>query len=261
MEVLEASHLTKLFGRLEAIKDVSFKVGRGEILGIIGPNGAGKTTLLNVLAGYLRCDAGRVFFSGTDISKVRPDQIARLGFIRTFQRPRFVGELTALENLMTVPIDQKGESWLWSLRKGTWQDFENSLKKQCDQLLEELGLAKKANEKCRNLSFGEIKLLNLGFCLLSDAPLVALDEPVAGMAPHMRPIAARILLEKHPGRSYLIIEHDMDFLRKVADRVLFISQGNLLVEGPPDDVLCSRTVLEAFLGSEESDGQEYRVKY
>jgi branched-chain amino acid transport system ATP-binding protein len=253
MEILNARHLTKRFGKLVAINDVSFNIRNGEVVGIIGPNGAGKTTLLNMLTGYLRFDEGRVFFSEKEISMSKPEDIVKLGFLRTFQQPRFIAELTAMENLMVVPMSQRGESWLWSLRKGSWKEYESILEKRCGGVLEQLGLKREAQKKSRDLSFGQIKLLNLGMCLISDASLVALDEPVAGMAPHMRQVTARIITEKPKNRSYVIIEHHMDFLRQIADRVLFISQGKLLLEGSPDEVLGSSVALEAFLGPEDGN--------
>jgi branched-chain amino acid transport system ATP-binding protein len=144
MEILNARHLTKRFGKLVAINDVSFNIRNGEVVGIIGPNGAGKTTLLNMLTGYLRFDEGRAFFSEKEISMSKPEDIVKLGFLRTFQQPRFIAELTAMENLMVVPMSQRGESWLWSLRKGSWKEYESILEKRCGGVLEQLGLKREA---------------------------------------------------------------------------------------------------------------------
>jgi branched-chain amino acid transport system ATP-binding protein len=247
-DVLTARNIRKSYGSFVANDDVAFELREGEVLGIIGPNGAGKSTLLDIVSGHLIPDRGHTTLFGRNITNAAPDNIALRGMFRTFQRPRFVGELTPLDNLKMAPMVQQGEAWLYSLFPHRWRTQEEEIGVHCRRMIQELDLGKVADQQVRDLSFGQIKLLNFGMALVSGARVIALDEPVAGMSPQMRQAVAGFIRGNDSGHSFLIIEHDMDFLRSVAHRVLLMAEGKAILSGSPEEVLNHPKALDAFLG-------------
>ncbi len=247
--VLQARGLSKRFGSVIAADSLSLTLGSHEIVGLVGPNGAGKTTVLNLLAGELRPDQGDVVLLDRSTSGLRVDEIARRGFARTFQRPRFIGELTALENVMLGVMRQQGEGWLRALRPRTWLREEEGIAGTARRWLDRLQLAGCVDQKARYLSYGQVKLLSLAAVLAGDAPVLALDEPVAGLAPPARRQVEDVLVEATRHRAFLVIEHDLGFLRTIGSRVVLMAEGRKLLEGTPDAVLGSQLALRAYDGS------------
>jgi branched-chain amino acid transport system ATP-binding protein len=245
--------LSKRFGGLKAVSGCSFAVQDGTITGLIGPNGAGKTTLFNLLTGFLRPDSGRVRLDTKDITGLPPHRIFRQGVCRTFQIPRELRGMTVIENLMLVPPDQLGER-LWNpfVRPRAVRRQEASLRRTAFALLEFLQLDELAHEQASNLSGGQKKLLELGRTMMTNPQLVLLDEPGAGVN---RTLLKRLALsikglKEERGLTFLVIEHDMDFVMRLCNPVVVMSEGAVLMEGDPDEVQRDQRVLDAYLGGQ-----------
>ena len=247
--VIKADGVGKRFGQFWAVDGVSFELHQGEILGVVGPNGAGKSTLLDLVSGRLTLDRGSVNVLGRGIAGMGLEKVARRGAVRTFQRPLIVDCLTVLDNLMLASMIQGGESWWRSLAGRLWNQQETEIKIQALAMLDRFELTEKAGEYASALSFGEVKMVTLAMALLSGARVIGLDEPVAGMAGPMRSnVASMLARERTAGRSFLVIEHDLEFLASVADRLLLLYEGALLLEDEPGNVLSSPEALRAYLG-------------
>lgn len=241
--------LSKHFNGVVALADFSCVVGQREILGLFGPNGAGKTTLFNVLTGLLAPDTGTADFKGQALIGRPAHKIANLGIARTFQNLRLIRRITVLENVLLCFKNQPGEN-LFNVffRPGLFKRHEGGIREKALTLLETAGLSEKANDLAENLSYGQQKLLSVVCCLAADADLLLLDEPVAGIAPEM---AERILgiiadLPKQ-GKSAIVIEHDIDALKGIAHRMIFMDAGRKICEGSPNDVLQDRRILDAYI--------------
>ena len=248
--MLEVTNLVKDFGGLRAVNRVSFTVREHTITGLIGPNGAGKTTMFNMLAGAIRPSSGRIAFLGRSIEGKPPHAIFRSGLVRTFQIPRPFAEMTVLENVMLVPLDQAGERFWnnWFLR-GAVRKEERSARDRARETLAFLGLERLAGEYAKNLSGGQQKLLEIARALMADPKLILLDEPGAGVNPTLLGTIMDKLQEIHDtGITFLIIEHNMDLIAALCDPVLVMAQGELLMQGTPDEVRSDDRVLEAYLG-------------
>ena len=251
--MLKVENLSKWFGGLRAVDNCSFTVRPETITGLIGPNGAGKTTVFNLLTGFLRPDKGRVRFREDDITGLPPHRIFRKGIARTFQIPREFKEMTVLENLMLVPWGQIGERILYPfLRPAGVAKQERLIRRKAMEVLEFLGLDRLADAPAGSLSGGQKKLLEIGKALMSEPQLVMLDEPGAGVnRTLLKSIAAsteRVSAEL--GTTFLLIEHDMDFVMRLCDPVIVMSEGRKLVEGSPAEVQRNPEVLEAYLGGQ-----------
>ncbi len=251
--MLTVENLSKWFGGLRAVDDCSFTVRGGTITGLIGPNGAGKTTVFNLLTGFLRPDKGKVKFQNEDITGLPPYLVFRKGIARTFQIPREFKEMTVLENLMLVPWGQLGEHLAYPFfRPGRVAQQERTIKEKALEVLEFLGLEELAYASAGTLSGGQKKLLELGKTMMSDPKLVLLDEPGAGVnRTLLKSLASAIerLCEEH-GTTFLLIEHDMDFVMRLCSPIIVMSEGRKLVEGEPDEVQRNAQVLEAYLGGQ-----------
>ncbi len=250
--ILRGVRLIKDFGGLRAVDEASFEVQKGTITGLIGPNGAGKTTLFNLITGFLRPDAGQVFFRGQEITGWPPYRVFHLGLARTFQIPREHRLMTVLENLMLVPPGQGGERfWNNWLRPGLVQAQEEAIRAKALGVLEFVELAHLKNEFAGNLSGGQRKLLELARVLMADPLLILLDEPGAGVNPTlMRKLASKIEELRNRGITFLIIEHDMDLVMRLCNPVIVMSEGKRLAEGTPEEVRKDPRVLEAYLGGQ-----------
>lgn len=248
--MLEATNLVKDFGGLRAVNRVSFRIREHTITGLIGPNGAGKTTLFNMLAGALRPTSGTIQFLDQRIDGQPPHAIFRTGLVRTFQIPRPFAEMTVLENVMLVPLEQAGERFWnnWFLR-GVVRAQERAARDRARETLAFLGLERLAGEYAKNLSGGQQKLLEIARALMADPKLILLDEPGAGVNPTLLGTIMDKLQEIHDsGITFLIIEHNMDLIAALCDPVLVMAQGELLMEGDPERVRTDPRVLEAYLG-------------
>ncbi|WP_193367582.1 ABC transporter ATP-binding protein [Pelagibius marinus] len=249
--MLALTGLRRSFGGFTAVDDCSFTVSEGTITGLIGPNGAGKTTLFNLVAGLLRPEAGSVTFLGEDITALPPHARFRRGLLRTFQIPQEFHRLTVLENLMVAAAAQPGEEiWANWLAGRRVRAREAAVAARAGEVLDFLGLAPLAGTPAGRLSGGQKKLLELGRTMMSEARLVLLDEPAAGVnRTLLREIEDKIeRLNRSLGLTFLIIEHDMETVARLCDPVICIAEGRVLVEGDFATVRSHPQVLDAYLG-------------
>ena len=249
--ILEIKNLSKYFGGLAAVSDCSLKVSRGTITGIIGPNGSGKTTLFNLIAGNLKSSGGEVFFDNENITDVPSFELFSKGLLRTFQIAHEFTNLTVLENLMMVPGGQSGEKLVNALFKPSLvKKEEENVKEKALKVIDFLNLKHLSNELAGNLSGGQKKLLELGRTMMVDAKLVLLDEVGAGVnRTLLKDIGSAILrLNKEQGYTFCMIEHDMEFISRLCNPVIVLSEGSVLFEGTPDEVKKNEKVIESYLG-------------
>jgi len=252
MTLLDVQGLSKSFGGLQAIEDLSVSVDEGELVGVMGPNGAGKSTFFNLISGVIQPDGGRVSFDGEDVTGDTPESLARDGLVRTFQHTRELETMTVRDNVRLAAPDQPGERTLPALlRTGSMQDREETVRERADELIEAFEIDHLADEYSSNLSGGQRKLLELARALMLDPDLLLLDEPFAGVNPTLtKEIAERIQDLNDEGMTVVVIEHELETLTALVDRLVVLEQGRLLVEGDPDDVLADERVIEAYLGGD-----------
>ena len=246
--VLSAKDLRKAFGGVVAVDGVSFAIEKGTVTALIGPNGSGKTTLLNLLTGFLSRDGGEIHFCGKGIGTMSPHQIVRLGISRTFQEMRLLGRLSALENVLLARPNRKSELLRDVLFSNSTRREEARQHQRALSVLDFVGLREMAEELAGNLSYGEQKLLSLACCLGTEGRLLFLDEPVAGVSPETSDRIAAVLLGlKAEEKTVVLIEHDIETVRKVADWVLVMDHGRLIASGLKDEVLGRAEIVEAYL--------------
>ena len=250
--MIVVDNLHKHFGGFHAVDGASLSIEKGSITGLIGPNGAGKTTLFNVIAGVLEPTSGRVMMDGDDITGLPPHDLFGKGLLRTFQIAHEFHSMTCRENLMMVPAGQSGET-LWNTWFGRKRiaDEERALRAKADEVLEFLTISHLADEKAGNLSGGQKKLLELGRTMMVDAKIVFLDEVGAGVnRTLLMTIGDAILqLNKERGYTFVVIEHDMDFIGKICGPVICMAEGKVLAEGTLAEIKANEQVIEAYLGT------------
>ena len=249
--ILQIDNLSKYFGGLAAVSDCSLKIKRESITGIIGPNGSGKTTLFNLIAGNLKASKGTVLFNNENITDTPSYELFSKGLLRTFQIAHEFTNLTVLENLMMVPGNQYGEKLMTALLKPKLvKQEEETVKQKAYEVIDFLNLKHLANELAGNLSGGQKKLLELGRTMMVDAKIVLLDEVGAGVnRTLLKDIGTAILrLNKEKGYTFCMIEHDMDFISRMCDPVIVMSEGSVLFQGNPNDVKKNEKVIESYLG-------------
>ncbi len=244
--------VSKHFGGFRAVDGATMQIAEGSITGLIGPNGAGKTTLFNVIAGVLKPTGGRVTMQGEDITGLPPHELFHKGLLRTFQIAHEFSSMSVRENLMMVPGGQSGEN-LWNtwFHRGRIAQEEAALLKKADEVLEFLTIDHLKDEKAGNLSGGQKKLLELGRTMMVDAKIVFLDEVGAGVNRTLLNTIgdAIIRLNKERGYTFVVIEHDMDFIGRLCDPVICMAEGKVLAEGTLDEIKANEQVIEAYLGT------------
>ncbi|WP_255198408.1 ABC transporter ATP-binding protein [Halorarius litoreus] len=248
--VLEVDGLKKAFGGLVATDDASFQVERGTITGLIGPNGAGKSTLFNLISGFYDEDDGTVRVNGADVTDDEPHEIAEHGLIRTFQTPRKLEGMTVREAMLVGPQTQLGESFLSLFTSGEEvQQQERANLEDAQRILEQFEIGHLATQPATDLSGGQMKLVELARAMLAEPEVLLLDEPVAGVNPTLaNKLRDHIARLNEQGVTFCIIEHDMEFIMNLADPIIVLDQGSVLVEGTPDAVRNDDRVIDAYLG-------------
>jgi ABC-type branched-subunit amino acid transport system ATPase component len=246
---LRCERLTKSFDGVQALASVSLFFPQKQITGIIGPNGAGKTTLVNVITGFLRPDAGSCFVGQRQTTHLAPHRIARLGVARTFQDLRLIVQVPTIDNVLLARPRQRGERLLRALLRFGIKEEEARNREEAMRLLKFVGLEEKANELAGELSYGQQKLLTLACCLATEATILLLDEPVAGVHPEMASRILGLLRQlRDQGKLVVFIEHDIDAVRQIAERVIVMDEGRIIAEGIPSEVLDRAEIMEAYLG-------------
>ena len=243
--LLEGRNVSKNYGGLQALHKVDFAIFPGEIVGLIGPNGSGKTTLLDCLSRVQNIDGGKVFFKGREISKKKPFKVAHMGLSRTFQVFRIYRKLSVIENML-LSRQWRGETLLRQFRPSTSETLVRA-----QGLLEFLTIDKLANENAGNLSGGQQRLLEIGMALMPDPDLILLDEAASGVNPVLiETIVDRIKhLSVKEGKTFLMIEHNMELIGDLCSRVFVLNYGEKLAEGTPKEVMKNEAVIEAYFGT------------
>ena len=250
--MIVVENLVKTFGGFRAVDGASLRIEEGSITGLIGPNGAGKTTLFNVIAGVLQPSSGRVTMMGEDITGLPPHELFHKGLLRTFQIAHEFSTMSVRENLMMVPGAQSGET-LWNAWFGRKRiaDEERALLAKADEVIEFLTIEHLKEEKAGNLSGGQKKLLELGRTMMVDAKIVFIDEVGAGVNRTLLNTIgdAIIRLNKERGYTFVVIEHDMDFIGRLCDPVICMAEGKVLAQGTLAEIKANEQVIEAYLGT------------
>lgn len=253
--VLELKNITKNFGGISALTDVSFQINEGEIFGLIGPNGAGKTTMFNVITNMFAPTSGEILFLGENISGIKPHKITDKGICRTFQNIRLFSQMSVLENVLVGAHCRNKSGVLKSvLRTKSQKQEEKSNHQVAIELLELVGLSRYENTIAENLAYGQQRRLEIARALASNPKLLLLDEPAAGMnETETENLFDLIKKVQQRGVTVLLIEHDMPFVMKLCDRITVLNFGKKLAEGTPTEIQNNQDVIEAYLGSEEDE--------
>ncbi len=251
MSLLEINHLTKAFGGIIAVRDITINVTEGSITAIIGPNGAGKTTLFNLMTGIYEPTDGTIVFNGKSLVGLRPDRVNAAGVARTFQNIRLFPGMSALENVMVGMHSRLRMSLIQTLiRPKSFRDQEAHVQQRAADLLEFIGMTGKGDEIGRNLSYGDQRRLEIARALASDPKLILLDEPTAGMNPNESAEAMRLFrrVRDELGVTVVLIEHDMKVVMGISEHIDVLDYGQKIAEGTPDEIRANTRVVEAYLG-------------
>jgi ABC-type branched-subunit amino acid transport system ATPase component len=248
--LLRAEGVSKAFGGVQALRDCTVEVEQGSIAGLIGPNGSGKTTLFNIVTGYERVDAGHVYLGGRKITNLVPQRVFALGIGRTFQLTRIFPRLTVMENML-VAAQHTGNG---RTRNPLARAGGRAERQRATELLEFTGIAGHSGALADTLSYGQRKLLELSYVLVADPEIVLLDEPAGGVNPSLvQHIAGRIRELNAAGKTFLIVEHNMDFVMGLCGHVTVLDYGTVVATGPPRIIRSDPRVLDAYLGTAEED--------
>ncbi len=249
-KLLSVKSLKKSFGGLDAVNVKKFELFENEITSLIGPNGAGKTTFFDLITRFQNSDEGSIFFNSVDVSKVSTYKLARLGMVRTFQLTRVFDRMSVFENMQFAGSSTRNEGLINSLiQKKSLKDDEKKLSEKIDNILEMVNLIEMKNAYARELSGGQKKLLELGRSLMKDPKLLLLDEPLAGVNPKLADQILEIILDlNNKDVNILMVEHNIDAVMKISERVVVMAEGKIISDGKPDYVRTDKKVIEAYLG-------------
>lgn len=249
--MITIEQVSKSFGGLRAVDNCAFEVKQGSITGLIGPNGAGKSTLFNIVAGFLKPDSGSILLNGQNIAGVAPYRLFHRGLVRTFQTPHEFARMTVRENLMLVPAGQYGENLLQAwLRWSRVKRQDSEILDRVEDVLSFLNLSHVADQLAANVSGGQKKLLELGRTMMTDAKVVLLDEPGAGVNRTLLATLAEAIerLNRERGYTFCVIEHDMDLVARLCDPVVVMANGSVIAQGDFDSIRSNQQVIDAYLG-------------
>jgi branched-chain amino acid transport system ATP-binding protein len=251
--MLEVSGITQIFGGVTALEDVSFTINRGDITGVIGPNGAGKTTLFNIISGIYTQTSGRVSLNGNDISGLPPEKLARLKMVRTFQNIELFGGMTVRENVM-VGLHTRSSSGLLacSLRLPWSRSEEAGIRQGAMKWLEFTGITDLADVTAANLPFGKGRMLEIARALAVEPEIILMDEPAAGLNSQETLALARLIQQiRDLGITVVLVEHDMELVMDICDRIVVLNLGRKLAEGTPREIQDHPEVIAAYLGEDD----------
>ncbi|MEK0344290.1 MAG: ABC transporter ATP-binding protein [Nitrosopumilus sp.] len=250
MSILSISGITKNFGGLTVLDGIDMEIEQGKLYQLIGPNGSGKTTLINVVSGLLKPDDGKIIFDGTDITQKGLFDTYKTGLVRTWQIPQPFNTLTTMENFLISSSDNAGESFLIAPLKSKWKNDEKRIADKAMKIMEIVSLVEKKDTISQNLSGGQQKLLELGRAMMSDASMILMDEPIAGVNPTLaHEIFEKISsLCKKQKITFLIVEHRLDIALQYADHVFAMNRGKIIAQGSSDEVIKHPKVMESYLG-------------
>jgi len=244
--VLKVTDLKKSYGAIKAVDGVSFEVMPGEIFGVIGPNGSGKTTMFNSVLGQIAPDAGRIELNGKDITGESPTRLNRLGVGRTFQTLQVFGKMTVRDNLLVAAQEHAGSMWSRLFAPG-----DSGLGPKADALIDQFRIRHVADKKAGELSYGQQKLVDIAMAFMSEPALVLLDEPCAGVNPSLVGGISTLLKQLNATRkgSFIVIEHNMDFVMDLCHRIMVMVEGTVMAIGTPAEIRANEQVLDAYLGN------------
>ena len=249
---LEVTNLKKSFGGIKAVDVESLNLNRNELTSIIGPNGAGKTTFFDLISGFQDSDEGKVYLNNKNITKSQPYAIARLGMIRTFQLTKVFDRMTVLENMMFSASTVNNDSFLKSLAKlPSQKTTEKKIRDKSFEIMKELNIDHMANSYAREMSGGQKKLLELGRSIINNPNILLLDEPLAGVNPKLAEEILQIIVNlAGKGISILMVEHNIEAVMKISERVIVLAEGKVIADSTPENIRNDEKVIEAYLGSE-----------
>jgi branched-chain amino acid transport system ATP-binding protein len=244
--VLKVTDLNKAYGAIQAVGGVSFEVRPGEIFGVIGPNGSGKTTLFNSMLGQITPDTGKIELNGEDVTQLGPLELNRRGVGRTFQTLQVFGKMTVRDNLIVAAQEHQG-----TMFSRMFAPSDSNLGDKADALIDQFHIKHVADKKAGELSYGQQKLVDIAMAFMSEPDLVLLDEPCAGVNPSLVGGISTLLKELNQTRkgSFVVIEHNMDFVMDLCHRIMVMVEGKVMAIGTPEEIRANKQVLDAYLGS------------
>jgi branched-chain amino acid transport system ATP-binding protein len=244
--VLKVTDLKKAYGAIQAVGGVSFEVRPGEIFGVIGPNGSGKTTLFNSMLGQITPDTGKIELNGEDVTQLGPLELNRRGVGRTFQTLQVFGKMTVRDNLIVAAQEHQG-----TMFSRMFAPSDSNLGAKADALIDQFHIKHVADKKAGELSYGQQKLVDIAMAFMSEPDLVLLDEPCAGVNPSLVGGISTLLKELNQTRkgSFVVIEHNMDFVMDLCHRIMVMVEGKVMAIGTPEEIRANKQVLDAYLGN------------